>query len=144
MLQQCLLLVLQSTCDCTHTTQRLAKVSHSQQKACGAQSQMGGQDQQTFPGWGTELLPHLERVAQYISCETPCKSEGITWIADRVLIVVVGDVGVGGAAAPGKLQHHHAWCPNGLAQLVHICGDHAQVLCYDGNIPQLLQHTVQV
>lgn len=64
-----------------------------------------------------------------------------TWIADRVLIVVVGDVGVGGSAAPGKLQHHHARRSYGFAQLIHICGDHPQVLCYDGDIPQLLQCT---
>ncbi len=86
---------------------------------------------------------HLERNAQHKQRDA-LQEPGITWIADRVLVVVVGDVGVGGATAPGKLQHHHAWRPDGLAQLIHICGDHAQVLCYDGNIPQLLQHTVQV
>ena len=46
---------------------------------------------------------------------------------------------IGRAAAPGKLQHHHAGRPDGFPQLIHICRDHAKVLCYDWNMPQLLQ-----
>lgn len=61
-----------------------------------------------------------------------------TWIADRVLVVVVRNVGVGGPTAPGKLQHHHSRCTNVLSKVVHISGDHTQVLSNDGNMPQLL------
>lgn len=53
--------------------------------------------------------------------------------------MVVGDVGVGGTTAPGKLQHHHAWRSNGFAKVVHIGGDHSQVLSNDCHVTQLLQ-----
>ena len=36
--------------------------------------------------------------------------QALTWVANRVFVVVVGDVGVGCPAAPGELQHHHAGC----------------------------------
>lgn len=45
-----------------------------------------------------------------------------TRVHEAVLVDVVGQVGVGGAAAPGKLQHHHARRADGLAQRVHVCG----------------------
>ena len=47
----------------------------------------------------------------------------LTWVDDRVLIVVVREVGVGIAAAPRKLQHHHAWGANGFSQHMDIWGD---------------------
>ena len=63
----------------------------------------------------------------------------VTWVAHAVLIVVVGQVGVGRAAAPGKLQHHHARRAYALPELMHVRRDDAQVLCYDGYMPQFLQ-----
>ena len=63
----------------------------------------------------------------------------LAWVTYRVLIVVVWDVCVGCATTPGKLQNHHARCSDGLAQLIHVSGNDAQVLCNDGHMTQLLQ-----
>ncbi len=64
---------------------------------------------------------------------------GLTWVDDAVLIVVVGQVHVGGAAAPGKLQHHHPGRTDALPQIHHIRCDDTQILCNHRHIPQLLQ-----
>ena len=37
------------------------------------------------------------------------------------------------------VQHHHARRSYVLPERVHVCCDDAQVLCYDGQMTQLLQ-----
>ena len=64
----------------------------------------------------------------------------LTWVAHTVLIVVVRQVCIGCAATESKLQHHHAWRSYALPESVHIYCDHAQVLCYNRHMAQLLQH----
>src|SRR5690606_18252509 len=58
--------------------------------------------------------------------------------------VVVGQVGVVGAAGEGELQDLHAGQPEGVAQRLDVGGDHAQVLGHDGQPAQLAaQHLEQ-
>ena len=67
-----------------------------------------------------------------------------TGVADAVLVVVVRQVDVGGAGAPGELEDDHAGRADGLAQLHHVGRDHPQVLRDDRHLPQLLRMSCAV
>lgn len=61
-----------------------------------------------------------------------------TWVADRVLIVIVREVGIGSSAAPSELEDNHAGSPNRFTQLVDIWRDDTQVFSDDWHALQLL------
>ena len=66
-----------------------------------------------------------------------------TGVADAVLVVVVRQVAVGGPAAPGELEDHHAGRADALAQLHHVRRDDPQVLRDDRHLPKRLHPPVK-